>query len=89
MRLKDNIHDTTSDCIQKMSISESDGAIASMVPSDYVFHHKPRVGRTGGGVGFLLHNHFQSYVIKLPDFEHLVLNCKFNNRSVNFVSDYR
>lgn len=81
-------------CLSETWLSKKDtaGTIASLIPPGYVLHHKPRINRRGGGVCFLVHEHIPCTVIKSSDyssFEHLVINCKFQHRSINFVSIYR
>ena len=71
---------------------DTNASIAASLPSGYQFYHLPRLNRTGGGVGFLAHDNITCTVVKSPtfnSFEHLVVNCKFKGRSVNFVSVYR
>ena len=75
-----------------LSGKESQSHINSITPTGFSLYHKPRIGKKGGGVGFLIRDEIRSNVQKSPEyssFEHLVLHCKFQQRSVNFVSIYR
>ncbi len=81
-------------CLSEIWLSGKDtkNFVSSVTPPGFFLHHKPRTGRTGGGVGFVVRDNIPCIVIKSPDygsFEHIVLNCKFQHRSVNFVSVYR
>ena len=75
-----------------LSGTESESHINELTPRGFSLHHRPRIGKKGGGVGFFTRNEIHCSVLKSPEyssFEHLVLNCKFQQCSVNFVSIYR
>ena len=66
-------------CICETWLSSSDDAvIADLCPGGYVFEHRPRLSRRGGGVAFLYKDHLQ-VAVKPPDkydsFEFNVFNC--------------
>lgn len=75
-----------------LSSSETTSLINTVSPDGFTLLHRPRIGKIGGGVGFLIRENITSTVIKSPiykSFENLVVNCNFQHRSVNFVSVYR
>jgi len=75
-----------------LSTSNTESFLNTVSPDGYILHHEPRVRKIGGGVGVLVRNDIPCSLIKSPkfkSFEHLVLSCKFQHRSVNLVSVYR
>ena len=66
--------------------------IDDITPVEYKLHHKTRTGRMGGGVGFLVRKEYECSIVNTPNFgsfEHIVVNVRWHNQNIHFVSLYR
>ena len=65
--------------------------IHDICPTDYVFHHTPRIDSSGGGVGVILKKHFKvdkEIREKYRTFESIELQLKYTGRLVRLVIVY-
>ncbi len=73
--------------------SETQSLLSEVTPPGFDLLHNPRVGRTGGGVGLLVHKSFDPYRLSTPNFntfECIVVQTKMANSSyLNFATVYR
>ena len=66
--------------------------IADISPSGYTFHRRPRSGRRGGGVGFLVSKQFNVNLHSNPEyfsFDSISVEISYSSFSAYFVCIYR
>ncbi len=71
---------------------ETTASLADITPTGFSFHHKPRVGRRGGGVGLLVSTALKFSPISLPSqssFEAICGSISNGNICFNILNIYR
>jgi len=66
--------------------------LSDLTPDGYTLFHIPRLGKTGGGVGFLIKKVFDVSMVASPSFrsfEHIIVSAQWGRHRLNFVSLYR
>ena len=71
---------------------DTEALLADITPTGYVLHNTCRASGGGGGVCFLVRDHFKVCSMNIPSFDHsdvLGLSLKLGYQSYNFVVVYR
>ncbi|XP_071504088.1 uncharacterized protein [Diadema antillarum] len=88
----DNKFDVVSVCETWLS-TDDDAVIAELSPRGYTFKHIPRIGKRGGGVGFLYRSHLNvkvhTQVNNFTSFEMMQMDVIENSKSMHLVVIYR
>ncbi|XP_072182185.1 uncharacterized protein [Diadema setosum] len=90
---EDNKFDVVSICETWLSYTDDDAVIAELSPRGYTFKHFPRIGKRGGGVGFLYRSHLNvkvhTQVNNFKSFEMVQMDVIENSKSMHLVVIYR
>ena len=71
---------------------DSDNFLRSITPPDFIFHHRPRLSGTGGGVGFFIRSSDRPYKIEslfCQSFENMVGSIRLHGHSLLLTCIYR
>ena len=69
---------------------DAESQLVEVAPLGFCLLHNPRIGRTGGGVGFLVHKTFNVSQLKAPlfqNFESIIIQIAFaGSGHLNFAT---
>ena len=73
-------------------VNDTPSFLEELTPDGYKLFHSPRLGKTGGGVGFLIKKDFNCSTVAMPtfgSFEYIAISIQSRNRTLTFASIYR
>lgn len=73
-------------------VNDTTSFLKELTPHGYTLYQIPRLGKTGGGVGFLVKTGFNVSTVASPtygSFEHVIISVQWCNHRLNFASIYR